>query len=142
MSHIVCDEKRCSGCLACVVACIDKHYPETCPTAVSGRIYEPHVSPETGMTCYHTRSCLHCQNPECIKVCPTDALYDTGKGCIGLNQELCVGCKACASACPHDMIRFDGAGHAMKCNGCADRVAEGLEPLCVKICPSRALKLI
>ena len=140
MSKIVCDLKKCSGCLACVVACIDQHYDESCEHAVSCRLYERFTA-ESGMTCYKTRSCLHCENAECISACPTEALSRNEQGFVVLEREKCVGCKACEKACPHHVPQFDEEGKLVKCDGCATRVAHGLEPACVRACCTGCLKL-
>lgn len=140
MSKIACDLKKCSGCLACVIACVDQHYDETAENAVSCRIYEKATAP-SGMVCYKTRSCLHCEDAECIKACPVGALIQKNGFVIPL-REKCIGCKACAGACPHDIPRFDAEGKLVKCDGCATRVACGLEPACVRACNTGCLKLI
>lgn len=140
MGRIECDPDKCSGCLACVVACMDQHYDETEGNAVSGRIYEKWISPKTGMTCYKTRSCLHCEDPSCVKACRTGALFQNS-GYVLTDREKCVGCRACARACPHDVPRFDADGKIVKCDGCATRVACGLEPACVSTCNTGALKI-
>ncbi len=90
MGHIVCDKRKCVGCLACVIACIDQHYPETNASAVSGRIHEKVFSEQTGMCCYMTRSCLHCAEPKCVEVCPNQALTKDEHDLVRLNQENCV----------------------------------------------------
>lgn len=140
MSKIVCDMKKCSGCLACVVACIDQHYDETVGDALSCRIYEK-VQSESGLVCYKTRSCLHCEDAECIKVCPVGALIREN-GFVIPFRDKCIGCRACAKACPYDIPRFDKEGKLVKCDGCAVRVAHGLEPACVSTCNTGCLKLI
>ena len=139
MSKIVCDLKKCSGCLACVVACIDQHYDETVKDAVSCRIHERAVS-ESGMVCYKTRTCLHCENAECMAACPAEALVRINGFVVPL-REKCVGCKACAKACPHDVPRFDSEGKLVKCDGCVTRVMNGKEPACVRACCTGCLKL-
>lgn len=141
MSKIICDWNKCSGCLACVVACIDQHYDETVEDALSCRIYEKKTSERSGLVCYKTRSCLHCQDAACIKACPVGALIKENGFVIPL-REKCIGCRACAKACPHDVPRFDKEGKLVKCDGCAARVACGLEPACVSTCNTGALKLI
>lgn len=140
MSKIVCDQKKCSGCLACVVACIDQHYEETVENAVSCRIYEK-VSAPSGLVTYKTRSCLHCEDAACMAVCPTGALVKNERGFVIPLREKCIGCHACERACPHDIPRFDAENKLVKCDGCAVRVANGLEPVCVRACNCGCLKL-
>ena len=141
MGKIVCDINKCSGCLACVVACIDQHYDETESDALSCRIYEKHCSPRSGMVCYKTRSCLHCEDAACVKACPAGALVNEN-GFVLPIREKCIGCRLCAKACPHDIPRFDKEGKLVKCDGCATRVAYGLEPACVRTCNTGALKML
>lgn len=140
MSKIICDLKKCSGCLACVVACIDQHYDETVEHAVSCRLYDRFTA-ESGMTCYKTRSCLHCENPECVAACPAEALVKNEQGFVIPIREKCIGCRACEKACPHNVPVFDEEGKLVKCDGCAVRVAHGLEPACVRACTVGCLKL-
>ena len=141
MSFVQCDKSRCVGCLTCVVTCIDHHYAETETEAVSLRRYENEVSPRTGMMSYKTRSCLHCKEPRCMEVCPADVYYRDWDGFVKMHQESCIGCRRCQEACPIGAIAFDKEGHALKCDGCFERVARGLEPACVKACPMDALRL-
>ena len=140
MSKIICDLKKCSGCLACVVACIDQHYDETVEHAVSCRLYDRFTA-ESGMTCYKTRSCLHCENPECVAACPAEALVKNEQGFVIPIREKCIGCRACEKACPHNVPVFDEEGKLVKCDGCEVRVAHGLEPACVRACTVGCLKL-
>lgn len=142
MSRIVCDEKFCSGCLACIVACIDQHYEESDVDAVSMRIYEKRISDRTGLVNYITRSCLHCEDAKCMEVCPMDVFIRTEEGfVVAANRENCIGCRVCAVACPYDIPRFDKEEKIVKCDGCAARVACGLEPACVRVCNTGALTL-
>lgn len=143
MSRVVCDEKLCSGCLACVVACMDQHYDETKTDAVSPRIYEKRVSGRTGLVSYITRSCLHCEDAACLKACPMHVFEkDEQTGAVIAQQEKCVGCKKCLKACPYDVPRFNNENKIVKCDGCAVRVANGLEPACVRVCNTGALKAV
>lgn len=141
MSKINCDPSWCSGCLACVVACIDQHYEETQENAVSARIYEKRTSERTGLVSYITRSCLHCKNAKCMGVCPKGALVRDERGFVIPIREKCIGCRACAKACPFDVPRFDAAGKLVKCDGCSERIARGEEPACVRICNTGALSV-
>lgn len=142
MSKVVCDETLCSGCLACVVACIDQHYDETQTDAVSPRIYEKWTSERTGFVRYQTRSCQHCENAPCIAACPKKVLERTANGYVtAAHIEQCVGCRKCAKDCPYDVPQFDAAGKLVKCDGCAVRAAHGLEPVCVRACNTGALRV-
>ena len=69
MSRVECDKARCSGCLACIVACLDQHYDEADGYAVPARIYEMQKSGDSDLEIYVTRSCLHCEEAACLKVC-------------------------------------------------------------------------
>ena len=142
MSRVVCDKKLCSGCLACVVACMDQHYDETEVNAVSPRIYETRVSERTGLQNYITRSCLHCEDAHCMKACPLGVFERTENGyVIAAHRNRCIGCKKCVKVCPHDVPRFDAENKIVKCDGCWARVACGLEPACVRACNMGALKV-
>ena len=132
--RVVCDESKCIGCLACVVSCIDRHYDVAAADAVAPRIHrkEQRLS---GLMQYKTESCRHCAEAACMAACPVGALSRDGHGFVVTNREACVGCGACARACPFQIPRKDAAGKMVKCDGC------GGEPACVAICPTRALTL-
>ncbi|WP_442865473.1 4Fe-4S dicluster domain-containing protein [Acidocella sp. MX-AZ03] len=92
------------------------------------------------------RSCLHCENPQCVTVCPTGASYKRVEdGIVLVDMDKCIGCKLCSWACPYGAREFDElAGVMKKCTLCIDRIynetlpAEEREPACVATCPSRA----
>lgn len=97
MARIECDKTLCSGCLACVVACMDQHYDETEVEAVSPRIYEERVA-KSGLTNYVTRSCMHCEDAPCVTACPLQVLEKDEQGfVIVAHQRRCIGCKRCAA---------------------------------------------
>ncbi len=140
MAKIICNEKKCSGCLACVVACIDQHYDEGAGDAPSCRIHEK-ITTESGLVRYAIRACRHCVDAPCVKACPAEALRINDMGLVVLVRDKCIGCRRCAAACPYDIPRYDGEGKLVKCDGCAVRQAHGLLPACVKSCNTGALKL-
>lgn len=139
MGRIGCKEELCVGCLACVVSCIDQHYDENEEHAVSALIYEKKKSKKSELMSYKTRCCLQCTDAKCLLSCRVGALYRGSTGNIEIKRELCVGCHACAKACPYDMIRFAENNRVVKCDGCAERVRNGLKPACVRACPTGAL---
>lgn len=142
MSKVVCDQSLCSGCLACVVACMDQHYDETEVNAVSPRIYETYTSEKSGLVRYTTRNCLHCEDAPCVNACPLHVLKKNEQGfVITAHQNRCIGCRKCARVCPHGVPRFNTDGKIVKCDGCYARVACGLEPACVRACNTGALKV-
>ena len=125
MSRIICNPQRCTGCLACVVACLEECHDRMGESGCSPRLHEKRTSPRTGMTCYITRSCLHCDPAPCLEACPAGALVRDERGFVLPVREKCVGCRRCAGACPHDIPRFDGQGRLVKCDGCARRSWKG-----------------
>lgn len=133
--RIVCDESKCIGCLACVVACLDRRYESAMPGDVSPRLHERKVRP-AGTELYLTDSCRHCKNAPCIGVCPMEAIGRDEHGFVVLDEDKCIGCGACKGACPWHIPRKGRGGVYVKCNGCG-----GEEPACVAVCPMDALSL-
>ncbi len=131
--RVVSDNEKCIGCLACVVACADHHSSADEPIAL--RLYE-RAQKSAGYTSYATFSCHHCEDAECVSVCPAGAISRNEDGLVLVDGELCIGCQACAAACPFDIPRFDKEGKMIKCDGCLG------DPACVKICPQGALSVI
>ncbi len=85
--------------------------------------------------------CLHCADPGCLKACPSPgAIVQYTNGLVDFHQESCIGCGYCISGCPFDIPRISPHDHkSYKCTLCSDRVGVGLEPACVKTCPTQAL---
>ena len=86
--------------------------------------------------------CNHCDNAPCITICPTGALFRAANGVVDFDDSNCIGCKGCMNACPYDAIYINPAtSTAHQCNFCNHRVAQGLEPSCVVVCPTHAIKV-
>ena len=96
--------------------------------------------------------CNHCESPACTRVCPTAATFKREDGIVVMDMHRCIGCRYCMAACPYGSRSFNFSdprphiasidetyptrekGVVEKCNFCAERLAEGLEPLCVEAC--------
>lgn len=87
------------------------------------------------------RACMHCGEAGCMDICPAPgALFRTKEGAVAFNKEKCIGCKLCIAACPFDVPRFDENDKISKCTLCTDRISNGLETSCSKVCPTGAIK--
>ena len=157
---LVIDLDICVGCHACAVNC--KEWNDGGHSApltdldpygkdVSGvwfnRVHSFEAGDhECGRTVHFPRSCLHCETPDCVTVCPTGASYKREEdGIVLVNPDTCIGCKLCSWACPYGAREFDEADGVMKkCTLCIDRIYnETLEeidrvPACVSTCPVSA----
>jgi formate dehydrogenase beta subunit len=85
--------------------------------------------------------CMHCADPGCLRACPADgAIVQYENGIVDFQQENCIGCGYCISGCPFDIPKFNQQTKKVyKCTLCSDRVGEGLEPACIKACPTGCL---
>uniref|UniRef100_UPI004048D1F6 4Fe-4S dicluster domain-containing protein n=1 Tax=Limnohabitans sp. TaxID=1907725 RepID=UPI004048D1F6 len=107
--------------------------------------YEAGSFPNTD-TVHFPKSCLHCEDPPCVPVCPTGASYKRETdGIVLVDADKCIGCKYCAWACPYGAREFDEAsGDMTKCTLCVDRIHNPLlpeadrKPACVQACPTNA----
>jgi len=159
---MVIDLNKCVGCHACTIAC----KAEWEVPADEGRNWVHRLGPEKtklGMaSTYYVGLCNHCDKPVCVDVCPAKktektftnpetketvtltvaATYkDPFNGTVQIDKERCLGCGACAKACPYEaryVKRTLENGKirrkADKCTYCVDRVAQGLQPACVQTC--------
>jgi anaerobic dimethyl sulfoxide reductase subunit B (iron-sulfur subunit) len=131
---------RCSGCMACVVACMDQNdLPENGPGFRHVASIETGSYPSAEIS-FASISCFNCGNAPCVIVCPTGAIKRRSQdGIVQVNPDLCIGCRSCLTVCPFGAPGFLEGNKMSKCNSCLERVDHGLEPACVRICPTRAL---
>lgn len=157
---LVIDLDVCVGCHACAVNCKEwnasGHSAPLTDLAPYGakpdgvwfnRIhsFETGEGPDS-RTVNFPRSCLHCEEPLCVTVCPTGASYKRAEdGIVLVNPDTCIGCKLCSWACAYGAREFDGdEGIMKKCTLCVDKIynenlpEEDRVPACVSTCPSHA----
>lgn len=141
------DSSACSGCKTCQMACKDKN--DLAPGQVWRRVYEisgggwrqQGSAWQQDVFAYNlSMSCNHCEDPICVKNCPTQALFKRADGIVQIDQGLCIGCQYCSWVCPYGALQFNPEKGVMgKCDFCADYIDEGKNPSCVDACPMRAL---
>ena len=141
------DARRCIGCRTCVIACkAENHIAAGSWMRVlnqHGTTTDVPVGQYPRLTLsWQVRTCMHCKNPPCLEVCPSEgAIYQRPDGIVLIDRDKCTGCQACGEACPHDAIRFHpGDGKPEKCTLCSHRIDQGLEPFCAKECIWGALR--
>jgi Fe-S-cluster-containing dehydrogenase component len=157
---LVIDLDVCVGCHACATACKEWNsgghsapLPDFNPYGADAwgvwfnRVHSfEEGDGEGARTVHFPRSCLHCDEPACVTVCPTGASYKRAEdGIVLVNADICIGCKLCSWACPYGAREFDqDEGVMKKCTLCIDRIynenlveAERL-PACVMVCPTSA----
>ncbi|MDC8013710.1 4Fe-4S dicluster domain-containing protein [Tahibacter soli] len=104
------------------------------------------AAPAPPMTVHFPRSCLHCETPDCVTVCPTGASYKRAEdGIVLVDEDKCIGCKLCSWACPYGAREYsEQRGVMQKCTLCVDRIynesfePQDRQPACVMACPTRA----
>ena len=134
------DMSRCSGCMACVVACMDQNdLPGNGVTFRHVSQLEKGGYPSVRIS-WVSLSCQNCSDAPCMVVCPSKAIFrNPHKGIVDVNKEACIGCHSCAMVCPFGAPQFPVEGKMSKCDLCIERVTYGLEPACVHTCTTRAL---
>jgi len=153
---MVIDTGRCVGCDACTLAC--KMQNGTPPGVLLSRVLEKEEGsyPQVKRT-YLPILCFHCDDPPCVRACPSNALSKRPDGVVEVDKDRCCGVKACMAACPYDALHFyeDQEGYfgknltpieryyyarhrpgtILKCDFCSERLMRGVSPACVEACP-------
>ncbi|GMR03201.1 MAG: hypothetical protein BMS9Abin21_028 [Thermodesulfovibrionia bacterium] len=177
------DISMCIGCRRCVYACVKENNQSREPQVhwitvlrfkkgekwvnvleEAERYYYPEKVPEEGYF-YMPVQCQQCENPPCVKVCPTQATWKERDGIVVIDYDWCIGCRYCMAACPYGARHFNWGspriprdelnaevhylgnrpryrGVVEKCTFCIQRTREnpGRYPACVEICPVGARK--
>lgn len=137
----VLDSGSCIGCHACTVACKSEHDVPLGVNRTWVKYVETGIYPDTERA-FSVMRCNHCDDAPCMTICPTSALYRAPNGVVDFQDDNCIGCKACMNACPYDAIYLNpNTNTAHKCNFCNHRIEEGLEPSCVIVCPTQAIRV-
>ena len=131
---------NCIGCHACEAACSEKndnpaHLAFRSVGYVEGGSYPDYKRMNISM------ACNHCDDPVCLKGCPTKAYTKHVEyGAVLQDPETCFGCGYCTWVCPYNAPQLDPVkGQVSKCNMCVDRLEVGLKPACVSACVGNAL---
>jgi len=152
----VVDLRRCTGERKCVSSCQIRHGLP--PEQTWMRVLS--WPDEDGGEHYMPVPCQMCENPPCQAVCPVSATFTNPQGVVLVDQETCIGSRACMAACPYEARYFNWAdplpqkrmpiadspqmpvpqkGTVGKCVFCADRLPHGELPACVSGCPMGVL---
>lgn len=166
----VIDTTTCIGCGRCVEACkLENHVPEdgeinrtwvelhvvggdgtvTITSPDGGRegfpAEETVVPPDLQDAYFVPRTCMQCENPPCTWVCPVSATFRTEDGVVLVDENRCIGCGYCMTACPYGARYIVPAGGDLpkgvpgvvdKCTFCYHRITRGLLPACAEVCPA------
>jgi molybdopterin-containing oxidoreductase family iron-sulfur binding subunit len=155
---MVIDLGRCNNARKCVTACQKMHHlPDDKEWLVVLMMRESDKEPPF----WFPKTCFHCDNPPCVKVCPVSATFKRNDGLVLIDNERCIGCKFCMAACPYSTRVFNWdepeqseeianmehspetslpreIGTVEKCDFCPDMLRAGKLPDCVTACPNGA----
>jgi molybdopterin-containing oxidoreductase family iron-sulfur binding subunit len=176
------DISRCIGCRRCVYACVEENNQSRDPEIHWIRVLEYErehairsIDLDEGKPFYdHERvpaegkfylpvACQQCEDPPCVKACPTQATWQEPDGIVVIDYDWCIGCRYCMAACPYGARHFNWVepeipadevnadthilgnrprphGVVEKCTFCIHRTRKGRYPACVEACPVGARK--
>ena len=153
---MVIDLGRCKNLKKCQVACNKMHFVTEGQNWI--KVY-PMQDGEHTAKYWQPTTCMHCDEPPCVKVCPVDATFKRSDGIVLIDNQRCIGCRFCMAACPYSTRVFNWdkpiipkevaemeyspetscppqIGTVNKCDFCPDMVRKGQLPHCVSACPN------
>ena len=153
---MVIDLSRCKNLKKCQSACNKMHFVNDGQNWI--KIYAMQDAENTAPY-WQPTTCMHCDEPPCVKVCPVDATFKRTDGIVGIDGDRCIGCRFCMAACPYSTRVFNWEkpimptgmekqeyssetscppriGTVGKCDFCPDMVRKGELPHCVSACPN------
>lgn len=161
---IIVDIDKCVGCHACAIACKEEN--QVAPGIFYERVHRSE-NVAANVVNYFRVSCMHCDNPACMKVCPAKAISKGPAGEVLVDAKKCIGCKMCLAACAYGAPQFNTegrtsyfgdkvplverpleawqhhpAGKAEHCTLCTHRTSKGGIPACVEVCGIGALTFV
>jgi len=153
---MVIDLSRCKNLKKCQSACNKMHFVGEGQNWIKVHAMKDaeHTAPY-----WQPTTCMHCDEPPCVKVCPVDATFKREDGIVLIDNERCIGCRFCMAACPYSTRVFNWSkpilptevenstyspetscppkiGTVGKCDFCPDMVRKGELPHCVSACPN------
>lgn len=142
--RILFDAEACGGCLTCEFVCSGRHFDGECNKFLSA------IRVDADMLDYEFSAsiCKQCKSASCVAACPFGAMgFDEQTGARYVDKEKCRKCGLCVKACPYADEKFPPIRKVqigdlkaiVKCDLC-----HGYEdgPLCVSVCPKKALSIV
>ena len=147
---------KCKNLGKCQSACNHMHHVHSTQNWI--KIHSIQESADTAPY-WQPTTCMHCDEPPCVKVCPVDATFKRQDGIVSIDSDRCIGCRFCMAACPYSTRVFNWEdpgvpaevahqhyspetsvpqkiGTVGKCDFCPDMVRNGELPHCVSACPN------
>jgi carbon-monoxide dehydrogenase iron sulfur subunit len=129
---LITDLNRCTGCRSCELWCSFHHFKECNPSMARLRLV---IFERRGLSI--PVICRQCKDAPCMSECPVDAMMrDPVTNAVVIDNDLCIGCRACVDVCPFGVMKVAPTGDVFKCDLC------GGDPICVKVCTRGALRYV